>query len=654
MPESFAFGGEIVWRPSPEYVNRSHLKRFMDQHRLASFDDLLRRSTTDVPWFTDALLKYLDIQFQQPYREVVDLSRGIAWPRWCVGGQLNIGYNCVDKYYRDPRLARRPAVIWEGEEGPQSARTLTYADLYIEVNQCANALRSLGLGKGDAIGLFMPMTPEIIVALLATVKIGGIVLPLFSGYGVSAIISRLMDGEAKALFTADGAFRRGQVVPMKPLADAAAAEIPSLREMIVLKRAGNPVSMAAGRDHWWHEIMPPQSQFAEAEPTDAEDPLMIIYTSGTTGRPKGAVHTHCGFPVKAAQDMAFGTDVQSGDVIYWITDMGWMMGPWLVFGSLLLGATMFIYDGAPDHPGPDRLWAMVERHRLTQLGISPTLVRTLIKFGDEPVKKHDLASLRLFASTGEPWNPDPWRWLFNTVGNGQLPIINYSGGTEISGGIVMGNPILPLKPCAFSAPCPGIAADVVDENGNSVRNQVGELVIRKPWIGMTRGFWKDPQRYEETYWSRFPNVWVHGDWAAVDQDGLWYILGRSDDTIKVAGKRLGPAEVESVLVAHPAVVEAAAIGVPDEVKGSEVVCFCVLRPGHAPTDELREALKAKVADDLGKPLKPREIKFVKDLPKTRNAKVMRRIIRSAYLGQALGDTSALENPAAVEEIKQAV
>jgi acetyl-CoA synthetase len=654
MPETFTFGGDIVWRPTPEYVNRSHLKHFMDRHGLASFDDLLRRSTRDVPWFTDAILKYLDVQFQQPYREVVDLRRGIAWPRWCVGGKLNIVYNCVDKYQRDPQAARRPALIWEGEEGAQSVRTLTYADLYREVNHCANALRSLGLGKGDAIGLFLPMTPEIVVALLAIVKIGGLVLPLFSGYGVSAIVSRLVDGEAKALFTADGFFRRGQVVPMKPVADEAAAQVPSLRSLIVLKRAGNQIHLAAGRDHWWHEIMPRQSDAAEPEPTDAEDPLMIIYTSGTTGRPKGAVHTHCGFPVKAAQDMAFGADVHPGDVMYWMTDMGWMMGPWLVFGSLLLGATMFLYDGAPDFPGPDRLWAVVERHKITQLGISPTLVRALVKFGDEPVKKHDLSSLRLFGSTGEPWNPDPWLWLFNTVGGGKIPIINYSGGTEISGGIVMGNPLLPLKPCAFSAPCPGIAADVVDENGNPVRNQVGELVIRAPWIGMTRGFWKDPQRYEETYWSRWPNVWVHGDWAAVDEDGLWYILGRSDDTIKVAGKRLGPAEVESVLVAHPAVVEVAAIGVPDEVKGSEVVCFCVLRPGYAPSDELREALKAKVASELGKPLKPREVKFVKDLPKTRNAKVMRRIIRAAYLGLDPGDTSSLENPQAVDEIKQAI
>jgi len=664
MSDNFTFGGEIVWRPTADYVNRSHLKKFMGMHGLASFDALLQRSTADVAWFTDAILKYLDIQFQQPYTQVVDLSRGIQWPQWCVGGQLNIVYNCVDKYQANAELARRPAIVWEGEDG--QTQTLTYAELYRRVNQCANALRSLGFGRGDAIGLFMPMTPEIVIALLAIVKIGGIVLPLFSGYGVSAIVSRLADGNAKALFTADGFFRRGHVVPMKSVADEAVAQLETLhttflQKIIVVKRAGNAVELKAGRDHWWHELMPAQSDFAALEPTSAEDPLMIIYTSGTTGKPKGAVHTHCGFPVKAAQDMAFGTDIhppegdlRPGDLLWWMTDMGWMMGPWLVFGTLLLGATMFLYDGAPDYPAPDRLWAIVARHKITGLGISPTLVRALIKFGDEPVKKHGLASLRLFASTGEPWNPHPWLWLFNTVGQGKLPIINYSGGTEISGGIVMGNPLLPLKPCAFSAPCPGIAADVVDENGNSIRNRVGELVIRAPWIGMTRGFWRDPKRYEETYWSRFPNVWVHGDFAAVDDDGLWYILGRSDDTIKVAGKRLGPAEVESVLVAHPAVVEAAAIGVPDEVKGNEVVCFCVLRPGHAPTVELREELRAKVAEELGKPLKPREVKFVKDLPKTRNAKVMRRIIRAAYLGQEPGDTSSLENPAAVEEIRQAV
>jgi acetyl-CoA synthetase len=662
MPDEFAFGGEFVWHPTPEIVAAAQVSRFMRQHGLANYDALMARSTGDIAWFTDAILKFLDIRFARPYRQVVDLSRGPAWPRWCVDGQLNITTNCLDKYQDDPALAARPALLWEAEDG--QAGSLSYAELYRQTNQCANLLRALGLGKGDAVGLYMPMAPEIVVALLAVARIGGLALPLFSGYGTSAVATRLTDGHAKALITADGFVRRGQVVPLKPVADKACAGTSAVEHMLVLRQAGNPVDMQAGRDLWWHEHVPAQANSAAPEPTSAEDTLMILYTSGTTGRPKGAVHTHCGFTVKAAQDMALGLDVHAGERVYWMTDMGWMMGPWLVFGTLLLGASMFIYDGAPDWgapsaPGqvagfdPGRLWALIERHQLTHLGLSPTLVRALSQYGAEPVRRHSLASLRILASTGEPWNPAPWQWLFETVGGGRLPIINYSGGTEIGGGIVMGSPILPLKSCAFSAACPGMAADVVDEAGQPVRNQVGELVIRAPWIGMTRGFWQDPQRYEETYWSRFPGLWVHGDFAAIDQDGMWYILGRSDDTIKVAGKRLGPAEVESLLVGDPAVVEAAAIGVPDEIKGSSVVCFCVLRAGVAPDEALRQALMARVAAGLGKPLRPREIRFVKDLPKTRNAKVMRRLIRSAYLGQPLGDVTSLENPAAVEAIRRA-
>jgi len=349
--------------------------------------------------------------------------------------------------------------------------------------------------------------------------------------------------------------------------------------------------------------------------------------------------------------MSCGVDLHPGQLLDWLTVMGWMMGPWLVVGAMILGSTFFLYDGAPEHPGPDRVWGMVERQKITHLGISPTLVRTLIPHGEEPVRKHDITSLEFFASTGEPWNPGPWMWLFEQVGGGKLPIINYSGGTEISGGIVMGNPILPLKPCSFSAPCPGIAADVFDEDGKPVRGQVGELVIKAPWIGMARGFWKDPQRYEQTYWSRWADIWVHGDFAAIDDDGMWYILGRSDDTIKVAGKRLGPAEVESILVSHPSVMEAAAIGVPDEVKGSELVVFCVLTPGAEKSDQLRDELKATIIRALGTPLAPREIHFTSDLPKTRNVKVMRRIIRAVYLGMDPGDVSSLLNPEAVEEIK---
>jgi acetyl-CoA synthetase len=650
MTEQFDFGNQIVWRPTPEYIENAHLTRFMRKYNVSNFEELMRRSTEDVAWFTESLLNYLDIQFYEPYSNIVDLSRGIAWPKWCVDGKMNIVHNCLDKYIGSP-VEDRTAVIWEGEEG--RTINLSYGELNRQVNQMANALRSLGLGKGDAIGIYMPMTPEIVVALLAIAKIGGVILPLFSGYGVSAVVTRLADADAKALFTADGFRRRGKAVLMKPVADQAATQVTTLEHMIVLSYAGLEVKMSSGRDHWWGDLIEDQPQVAETEVTLAEDILMIIYTSGTTGKPKGAVHTHCSFPVKASQDMAFGTDLHPGQVIYWMTDMGWMMGPWLVFGSLILGGTLFIYDGAPDYPGPDRTWDMVERHKITTLGISPTFIRAMIRYGDGPIREHDLSSLHIFASTGEPWNPDPWMWLFEVIGQRKLPIINYSGGTEIAGGIVMGNPLIPIKPCALTAPCPGIAADVFDENGQPVRGKVGELVIKAPWIGMTRGFWKDPQRYEETYWSRWPGVWVHGDFAIIDEDDQWYILGRSDDTIKVAGKRLGPAEVESILVSHPDVIEAAVIGAPDEIKGNVVVAFCVLVEGCEECDELRQELNQLVITALGKPLALREIRFISDLPKTRNAKVMRRMIRSAYLGETPGDTSSLVNPHVVDEIRRA-
>jgi acetyl-CoA synthetase len=647
----FDFGGPIVWRPTPDLIAASNLRKFMDRHGIGSLAELMERSTADISWFWDAVLKDLDIRFQVPYSAVVDLSRGAPWAQWCAGGRMNIITNCLDKYAGTPTDSKT-AVIWEGED--ERTRRLSYAELRREVSKAAGALRSLGLGKGDVVGVFMPMIPEIVIAMLAIIKLGGIFLPLFSGFGASAVASRLADAEAKALITADGCFRRGALVPMKQVADEAAGRLPALRHMVVVRYSATSVAWSGGRDHWWHEIISGQPDESPTEDTSAEDPLMILYTSGTTGKPKGAVHTHCGFPIKAAQDIRHGLDLHEDEILYWITDMGWMMGPWLVFGTLLCGATMMIYDGALDYPGPDRLWMLVEKHKVTTLGISPTLVRSLIRHGDEPVRRHDLGSLRKFGSTGEPWNPDPWMWLFDTVGRARLPIINYSGGTEISGGIVMGNVLTPMKPCSFSGPVLGMAADVVDSIGRPVRGQVGELVIRQPWIGMTRGFWKDPQRYLDTYWSRFPDVWVHGDFAAIDQDGLWYILGRSDDTIKIAGKRLGPAEVESILTSHPAVSEAAAIGVPDEIKGEALVCFCVLKPRHNPDEKLRRDLIELVIGALGKALAPGEIRFVTDLPKTRNAKVMRRVIRAAWLGQDPGDISSLENPVAAEAIRRAV
>jgi acetyl-CoA synthetase len=626
----------------------------MRRHGIASFDELLRRSTERIDWFWDTIIRdELKLRFETPYSSVVDLSPGIARPRWCVGGEMNIVTNLLDRYDGTP-TDDNIALRAEHEDG--SGRTYTYQQLRRAANKAANALRSLGIQRGDRVGVFMPMRAECVIAMLAIIKVGGIFLPLFSGYGASAVASRLRDADAVALFTTDVCHRRGKVSSIKSIANEAAAQVPTLRHMIVLRRSPQDCLWVEGRDHWWQDLVDRQSDVAHTERTGADEPMMLIYTSGTTGKPKGAVHTHCGFPVKAAQDMLHGMDLHADETMWWMTDMGWMMGPWLVFGTLLLGATMLVYDGAPDYPEVDRVWSIVQRHRVTMLGLSPTFVRAIAPHGEGPVRKHDLSSLRKFASTGEPWNPTAWLWLFNAVGQGRLPIINYSGGTEISGGILCGNVLTAQKPCAFAGPLPGIAADVVDESGQSLpAGQVGELVIRRPWIGMTRGFWKDDgdRRYLDAYWSRFGDTWVHGDWAVIDEDGLWYILGRSDDTIKVAGKRLGPAEVESILVRHPEVKEAAAIGVPDEVKGQVVVCFCVLKSFDRAGDALRAELRGLLEHELGKALLPKEIRFVRDLPKTRNAKVMRRVIRAAYLGQDPGDTSSLENAAAVDEIRNA-
>ena len=650
---AFPFKQPIVWEPRPEWIKASNLQRFIERHGIDSLDALLLRASEDPEWFWPAVLEDLDIRFYAPYHQIVDLSEGPAFPRWCVGGKLNIVHNLLDKW-QSSEAAERVALRWEGEEG--TLRILTYAGLHAEVCRCARALLELGFRKGDVVALFMPMTPELVIAFLATIKLGGIALPLFSGYGAEAVRTRICDAEARFLFTADGFYRRGKPILLKTTADEELVVLPTLAHVVLLRRleAGAlAVPMQPGRDHWWHELVWSQPTEAETVRTDAEDVLMLIYTSGTTGRPKGAVHTHCGFPIKAAQDMYQCMDLKPGETMYWVTDMGWMMGPWLVFGTLLIGAAMVLYDGAPDYPDIDRLWALVERHQVTHLGISPTLIRTLRPYGPEPLRRHDLSSLRAVGSTGSPWDPESWLWCFEHVLGGEKPILNYSGGTEISGGILCGNFFRPLKPCAFSDPVPGMAADVVDEQGRPVRGAVGELVIRKPWIGMTRGFWRDRERYLDTYWRRIEGLWVHGDFAAIDSDGLWYILGRSDDTIKVAGKRLGPAEVEAVLNAHPAVAESAAIGVPHDVKGEEVVAFVVLQPGYAPSEALRQELIDQVAAALGKPLKPREVRFAAALPKTRNAKVMRRVIRAVYLGLDPGDLSSLEDVGALEAIRKA-
>ena len=636
-----------AWSPNEAYRERSRLRRFAAAQGLSDYPSLLRWATADLERFWRAVEADLGVVWATPYDRAMDTSRGVPWTTWWTGGRMNY----VETALRTDRDPAATALIAEREDG--SVERLTFAELRAEVTRFAAGLRASGVSAGDRIAVFLPLGVECVVAVLACGALGAIYTPIFSGYGAEAIAGRLRDCEASVLICADGFHRRGAMVPMKETADTAADGAPTVRLVIVAERLGRAYP-ARDRDVTWATVMRRGDGGAAWADTAAEDPFMIIYTSGTTGRPKGALHVHGGFPLKAAQDMAHCFDLQQGDVMFWFTDIGWMMGPWLIAGALMLGATIVTYDGTPDFPDASRIWSMVERHKVTHLGISPTAIRGLMRAGEAPVQAHDRSSLRVLGSTGEPWNPDPWWWYFRIVGEERCPIINYSGGTEISGGILGCSTWSDIEPVSFRGPCPGMDVDVVDETGRSVRGTVGELVIRQPWPGMTRGFWRDPERFLETYWSRLPGLWVHGDWARVDDQGFWFIEGRSDDTLKIAGKRVGPAEVESAAVAHPAVGEAAAIGVPDELKGEAIVVFAILRPGQVASADLARAVSDHIAEQLGKPLRPKTVRFVTQLPKTRNGKIIRRLIRGAYLGSAdLGDTSSLDDPRALEEIRAA-
>ncbi len=633
-------------------MERANVTRFMRAHGIDSYDELLRRSVEDVAWFWDAVVKDLDIRFFHPYSRVLDTKGGPEWPLWFLGGTVNVADQCVDRWAEQTPDA--PAVVWEGEEG--ETRTVSYAELRETTDRLANGLASLGVHELDAVGIFLPMSPEAVAAVMACAKLGAIWLPIFSGYAADAVATRLSDANAKVLITANGFLRRGRVIPMKQIAEDAVERVPSVHRVLVWNRlVGHEVPWTDGRDVRWDELLAAQPDRFQTRALDAEHPFFLAYTSGTTGRPKGAVHVHGGFLVKIAEEVAYQVDLHRGERLFWLTDLGWIMGPWEIVGALALGSTVVLYDGAPNHPHADRVWALVERHRVTTLGVSPTLIRALIPAGDDAVTRHDLSSLRILASTGEPWNPEPYRWLFETVGRGRLPIINLSGGTEVGACFLSPHPINELKPCTLRGPSLGMDLDVRDADGRpAAPGEVGELVCKQPWPSMTRGIWGDPERYLETYWRRFPGVWVHGDWASVDEDGFWFLHGRSDDTINVAGKRLGPAEVEGVLTLDPRIAESAAIGVPDRVKGETIWCFAVPKPGVEPDDALERDLRQLVAEHLGSSFRPSRVVLVPELPKTRSAKIVRRAIRAAVLREDAGDLTSLENPAALDAIARSV
>src|SRR5919109_805418 len=606
---------DIVWRPTEDYMERANVTRFMRRHGLGSYEELVARSQEDIEWFWDAVVQDLGIEFFRPYHRVLDTSEGKPWARWFVGATTNLAHNCVDRWAE--RTPEASAVLWEGEDS--STRRVSYRELRDMADRLAHGLQSIGVGERDAVGIFMPMAPDTVAAPLAGAKLGAIYLPIFSGYAPDAVAARLNDAGARVLITADGFLRRGHAVRMKEIADEAADAAPSVLKVVTWARLGRTDAPAGtARDVRWDELLAGQPARFETRALDAEHPLLVAYTSGTTGRPKGSVHVHGGFTVKIAEEVAYQADLHPDETLFWVTDLGWIMGPWEIVGAGALGATVFLYEGAPNHPEPDRIWRMVADHRITTLGISPTLIRALIPAGDEWVDRHDLSSLRILGSTGEPWNPEPYKWLFDRVGGGRCPIINISGGTEVGACFLSPHPINELKATTLRGPALGMTVDVWGPDGRPVPpDQVGELVCTKPWPAMTRGVWGDPDRYLETYWSRWDDVWVHGDWASIDEDGFWFLHGRSDDTMNIAGKRLGPAEVESVLTDHSAVAESAAVGVPHEVKGESIWC----------------------------------VVFVDELPKTRSAKILRRAIRATVLGQDPGDLSSLENPTAIEQIR---
>jgi acetyl-CoA synthetase len=639
---------DFIWTPTPDQVESANVTRLARRLGVERYQDLHAVSIDEPERFWPAVVEDLGLEFSEPWERVLDTSRGVEWATWFDGGKLNLAWNCVHRWAAG-ELGEQEAAVWQGEDGTRTS--LTWRELSDEVFRLAEGLASIGIGEGDAVGIFLPMSPHVAIASHACAHLGAVQVPIFSGFAAPAIAARLSDAKAKALITADGSLRRGQLVAMKQIADEALEDAPTVVHTVVWRRLGlDDVPMTIGRDRYWDELVADTSGNLTPRQVDSEHPYLLAYTSGTTGKPKGALHVQAGFLVSIARETAYQTNVRPGDRLHFATDMGWIMGPWTVVGAGACGATVVYTEGAPDFP-PDRIWNLIEAERVTMLGISPTLVRALIQHGDPEA---DLSSLKAICTTGEPWNRDPYLWLFERVGGGQTPIVNISGGTEVGACFLSTCITEPVKPVALGFPALGQAMDVFDADGNPVRGEVGELVCKRPWPGMTRGIWGDDDRYLDAYWRRFEGVWTHGDWASVDEDGYWYLHGRSDDTLNIAGKRIGPAELESAAVAHPAVAEAAAIGVPHEVKGEVAWIFCVLRPGEEATPALSVEISTAVTDELGKAFRPDRLVFVPALPKTRSAKIVRRAVRARVLGDDPGDLSSLENPDALEAIGRAV
>ncbi len=632
-----------LFPPSPVFSSQAHIKS------LAEYQQLYQRSITEPEAFWAEIASQL--HWFKPWERVLEWNEPFA--QWFVGGQLNVSTNCLDRHLTTWRK-NKAALIWEGEPG--DTRTLTYQQLHREVCQFANVLRSLGLQKGDRVVIYMPMVPELPVAMLACARIGATHSVIFGGFSAEALKDRIQDAQAKAVVTADGGFRRGSPVPLKSAVDLALQDCPSVKQVVVVRRTQTDVKMVAGRDHWYHELMETASDQCPAEPLDAEHPLFILYTSGTTGKPKGIVHTTGGYLVQTYITAKWVFDLHDEDT-YWCTaDIGWVTGhSYIVYGPMANGATTVMYEGAPNTPDFGRFWKIIERHKVNILYTAPTAIRTFIKWGEQWPRKYDLSSLRLLGTVGEPINPEAWMWYYKVIGQERCPIVDTWWQTET--GAILITPLpgaTPTKPGSATLPFPGIVPDVRNKQGESVGpNQGGYLVITRPWPSMLRTIYGDPERYQKQYWSEIPHCYFTGDGARRDEDGYFWLMGRVDDVINVSGHRLGTMEIESALVSHPAVAEAAVVGRPDEIKGTAIAAFVTLESGYSPSAQLKEELRQHVQKEIGAMAKPDDIRFTDALPKTRSGKIMRRLLRDIASGaQTLGDITTLEDYSLLAKLRE--
>ncbi len=633
--------GQEIYRPAPEIVEHANITAYMRQKGFSTWEELYRWSIDHREEFWTDMANRLE--WFAPWEKVLDDSNAPFY-KWFTGAKFNIVHNAIDRHLNTWRR-NKLALIWEGEDG--SVRTFSYLAVSREVSKLANILKSMGVTQGDIVSIYMPRVPELMFAMLACAKVGAAHSVIYGGFSTEALRERIHDANSKLLITADGGWMRGKIVELKKIADEALEHSPSVQTCLVLRRTGHEVNMVAGRDYWLHDLLnlPIAAPKCETVPVDAEHPLYILYTSGSTGKPKGVVHVHGGYAVGISATYYLTFDVKEEDRWWCAADPGWVTGhSYIVYAPLIEGATSFMYEGAPNYPYPNRWWQCVEKYGINIMYTAPTAIRGLMRFGDAWPNRHDLSSLRLLGSVGEPINPEAWRWYYHVIGKDRCPIMDTWWQTETGAFMITPNPTTPLKPGSATRPFLGIVADVVDEQGTPKgANEDGLLVIKTPWPSMMRTILHDPERYKRQYWDSEPaGMYTAGDSARRDEDGYFWIIGRIDDVIKVSGYRLGTAEVESALVSHPAVAEAAAIGLPHEVKGTAIHCFVILRQGYEGSPALEDELKKHVASEMGPIARPEAINFVASLPKTRSGKIMRRVLKAQALGQDPGDISTLE------------